>query len=101
MGEIELEVRHSKLNMASYGSGSLAREFINMAFTATVFFYYEAVVGLEVWVIFLATFLFALYNMVNDPLIGYLTNRPFKFTKKEVGDFLGCYLEEYLYVSVT
>jgi len=56
MGENELEVSHSKLNMASYGSGSLAREFINMAFTATVFFYYEAVVGLEVWVIFLATF---------------------------------------------
>lgn len=82
MGENEIEARHSKLNMASYGSGSLAREFINMAFTATVFFYYEAVVGLEVWVIFLATFLFALYNMVNDPLIGYLTNRPFKFTKK-------------------
>jgi len=82
MGVEELEIRHSKLNMASYGSGSLAREFINMAFTATVFFYYEAVVGLEVWVIFLATFLFALYNMVNDPLIGYLTNRPFKFTKK-------------------
>ena len=82
MGEDELEVRHSKLNMASYGSGSLAREFINMAFMATVFFYYEAVIGLDVWVIFLATFIFAIYNMVNDPLIGYLTNRPFKFTKK-------------------
>ncbi len=82
MGVEELEIRHSKLNMASYGSGSLAREFINMAFTATVFFYYEAVVGLEVWVIFLGTFLFAIYNMINDPLIGYLTNRPFKFTKK-------------------
>ena len=82
MGEDELEVRHSKLNMAYYGSGSLAREFINMAFMATVFFYYEAVIGLDVWIIFLATFIFALYNMVNDPLIGYLTNRPFKFTKK-------------------
>jgi len=82
MGEDELEVRHSKLNMASYGSGSMAREFINMAFMATVFFYYEAVIGLEVWIIFLATFIFALYNMVNDPFIGYLTNRPFKFTKK-------------------
>jgi len=82
MGEDELEVRHSKLNMASYGSGSLAREFINMAFTATVFFYYEAVVGLDVWIVTLGIFLFALYNMVNDPLVGYLTNRPFKFTKK-------------------
>ncbi|GAH39085.1 unnamed protein product, partial [marine sediment metagenome] len=82
MGEDELEVRHSKLNMASYGSGSLAREFINMAFTATVFFYYEAVVGLDVWIVTLGIVLFALYNMVNDPLVGYLTNRPFKFTKK-------------------
>ena len=82
MTEEVLEVRHSKLNMASYGSGSAAREFVNMAFTGTVFFYYEGVVGLETWIIFLATFLFALYNMVNDPLIGYLTNRPFKFTKK-------------------
>jgi len=82
MGEDELEIRHSKLNMASYGSGSLAREFINMAFTATVFFYYEAVVGLDVWIITLGIFIFAIYNMVNDPFIGYLTNRPFKFTKK-------------------
>ena len=82
MGEDELEIRHSKLNMASYGSGSLAREFINMAFMATVFFYYEAVIGLDVWVILLATSIFVIYNMVNDPFIGYLTNRPFKFTKK-------------------
>ncbi len=82
MTEEVLEVRHSKRNMASYGSGSAAREFLNMAFTGTVFFYYEGVVGLETGIIFLATFLFALYNMVNDPLIGYLTNRPFKFTKR-------------------
>ncbi|TFG13415.1 MAG: MFS transporter, partial [Promethearchaeota archaeon] len=26
--------------------------------------------------------IFAVYNAINDPLIGYLTNRPFKFTKK-------------------
>ena len=82
MGEDERGIRHSKLNMASYGSGSLAREFINMAFTATVFFYYESVVGLEVWITTLATFIFAIYNMLNDPFIGYLTNRPFKFTRK-------------------
>ncbi|MFX0059877.1 MAG: MFS transporter [Candidatus Hodarchaeota archaeon] len=82
MSEQEIELKHSKLNMASYGMGSLAREFINMAFTATVFFYYEAVIGLEVWIIFLSIFLFAIYNMFNDPIIGYLTNRPFRFTKK-------------------
>ncbi len=82
MAEQEIEIKHSKLNMASYGMGSMAREFINMAFTATVFFYYEAVVGLDVWIVFLSIFLFAIYNMFNDPILGYLTNRPFKFTQK-------------------
>lgn len=76
------EVRHSKLNMASYGSGSAAREFVNMAFTATVFFYYEAALGLAGWIVTIAIIIFAIYNMFNDPIIGYLTNRPFKFTRR-------------------
>jgi len=75
-------VRHSKLNMASYGAGSLAREFLNMAFTAAVFFYYENEIGLNVWFVTSGLVIFAIYNMFNDPIIGYLTNRPFKFTKK-------------------
>ncbi|MFX0010535.1 MAG: MFS transporter, partial [Candidatus Hermodarchaeota archaeon] len=78
----ELKPQHSKLNMASYGSGSLAREFINMAFATTVFFYYEAAIGLDVWIITTAMFIFAIYNMINDPMLGYLINRPFKFTQK-------------------
>jgi len=82
MEKNELEIKHSKLNMASYGSGSLAREFINMAFTASVFYYYESAIGLEGWIVTLGYILFAIYNMFNDPLIGYITNRPFKFTKK-------------------
>jgi GPH family glycoside/pentoside/hexuronide:cation symporter len=82
MGENETEIKHSKLGMASYGFGSLARQFLDMAFTAYSFFYYESEIGLNVWLIMLAYILFALYNMFNDPLIGYLTNRPFKFTKK-------------------
>jgi len=82
MSQQNVEIKHSKLNMASYGMGSMAREFINMAFTATVFFYYEVALGLEVWIIFLGILLFAIYNMFNDPILGYLTNRPFKFTQK-------------------
>jgi GPH family glycoside/pentoside/hexuronide:cation symporter len=78
----ELEPRHSKLNMASYGSGSLAREFINMAFATTVFFYYEVALGVDVWIITIAMFIFAFYNMINDPMLGYLINRPFKFTQR-------------------
>ncbi len=82
MEKADQEITHSKLNMASYGFGSLTREFLNMAFVAYSFFYYESEIGLNVWIVTLGYVLFAIYNMFNDPFIGYLLNRPFKFTKK-------------------
>ena len=82
MSKKEIEIEHSKLNMASYGFGSMSREFVSMAFNVLVFFYYEVEINLNVWLIGLALIIFAIYNAINDPLIGYLTNRPFKFTKK-------------------
>lgn len=82
MEEVETEIVYKKRNMVSYGFGSLAREFLSMAFTTAVFFYYEAEIGLSGWFVVSGIILFAIYNMFNDPIIGYLTNRPFKFTKK-------------------
>lgn len=76
------EVIHSKINMASYGFGKYIVEFINMAFGAWAYFFYESEIGLESWVVGLGFIIFALWNMFNDPLLGHLTNRPFKFTKK-------------------
>ncbi|MHA2289778.1 MAG: MFS transporter, partial [Promethearchaeota archaeon] len=61
---------------------SFSREFLRIAFTTFAFFFYETELGLDVWLIFLSFFIFAVYNMFNDPLVGYLTNKPFKFTKK-------------------
>jgi len=78
----EIEVTHSKKIMVSYNFGSLCREFIAMAFAVLVFFYYEVEIGLNVWIIGLGLVIFAVYNAINDPLVGYLTNRPFKFTRK-------------------
>lgn len=78
----EIEIIHSKLNMASYGWGKALNEFFAMAFAAFGFFFYESEIGLNVWLTSLGYIIFALWNAVNDPLVGYLTNRPFKFTKK-------------------
>ncbi len=78
----EIEVTHSKKIMISYNFGSLCREFIAMAFAVLVFFYYEVEIGLNVWILGLGLVIFAIYNAINDPLLGFLTNRPFKFTKK-------------------
>ncbi|MBD3254391.1 MAG: MFS transporter [Candidatus Lokiarchaeota archaeon] len=73
---------HSKLNMISYGFGNFFNEFFTLAFGAFGFFFYESEIGLNVWLVGLGYIIFAVWNMINDPLVGYLTNRPFKFTKK-------------------
>jgi len=76
------EVMHSKKNMASYGFGNFMNEFLAMAFGTYAFYFYEIELHLNVWLVGLGFFIFAVYNAINDPLVGYLTNRPFKFTKK-------------------
>ena len=82
MVQDELDIKHSKIGMVSYGFNSFSREFLRIAFTTFAFFFYESELGLNVWLIFFSFFLFAVYNMFNDPIVGYLTNKPFKFTKK-------------------
>ena len=82
MDNEDIEIVHSKKSMASYGFGKFVNEFLNMAFGAFVFFYYEAEIGLSVWLAAFGYIIFAIWNAVNDPLIGYLVDRPFNFTKK-------------------
>ena len=78
----DMEILHSKKNMASYGFGSLLWELLSMAFGAFVFFYYESELGLNVWLTAFGYIIFAMWNAINDPLVGYITDRPFKFTKR-------------------
>jgi GPH family glycoside/pentoside/hexuronide:cation symporter len=68
--------------MASYGFAKFIEEFLAIAFGAYGFFYYESEIGLNVWLTSFGYILFAIWNAIDDPLMGYLTNRPFKFTKK-------------------
>lgn len=77
-----IEIKHSKKSMLSYGSGKFITEFFNMCFGAYVFFFYERVIGLDVWYTSLGYIIFAIWNAFNDPLVGYLTDKPFNFTKK-------------------
>ena len=81
MGE-RTEIEHSKLNMASYGFGKFLTEFMEMAFTVWLYFFYTDTIGVDSLIIGLAVVVYAIWNAVNDPLVGYLTNKPFKFTKK-------------------
>ncbi|GAH62793.1 unnamed protein product, partial [marine sediment metagenome] len=80
-----VEIKHSKKGMVSYGFGCYVSEFFVMCFGTYVFFYYETEIGLNVWLTSLGFIIFAIWNAVNDPLIGFLTDRPFKFTKNGEG----------------
>ncbi len=79
---MESELTHSKLNMASYGFSKFLSEFIEMAFATWGFAFYESVLGLNSLWVGIGFAIFAIWNAVNDPLMGFLTNRPFKFTRK-------------------
>lgn len=82
MEKQEIGIIHSKKSMTSYGFGKFVNEFFNMAFGAFVFYFYEAELGLSSWLTSIGFIIFAIWNAVNDPIIGYLMDRPFKFTKK-------------------
>jgi len=59
----------------SFGSISFGLFFINSAFNTWVFSFYYAAVGLEIPFIMLAYVLWTIWNAVNDPLIGYFSDR--------------------------
>ncbi len=71
-----------KFNMVSYAMGKFIAEFLTGAFGSIVFLYYETEVGLNGAYAALATVLYSLWNAVNDPIIGYLTNKKAPFSKR-------------------
>jgi len=75
-------VFHSKTIMASYGFGNLVGQFIEAVFMVIVFFFYEAEIGLSSTLTAIGFIIFAIWNAVNDPILGYLTDRPNRLTKK-------------------
>jgi len=68
--------------MVSYGVGYVIINYFLYGGFALVFFFYEVEIGLNVIFLMFAMVIFAIWNMVNDPLLGYLTEKPFKWTRK-------------------
>ena len=77
-----LDSSHSKKIMASYGFGNLIGQFIEAVFMVLVFFFYEAEIGLSSTLTALGFIIFAIWNAINDPILGYLTDRPNRLTKR-------------------
>jgi len=86
MNEVDIERTEkipSIINMISYGTSGFWSMFTWTVFGSYVFFFYERTVGLPVEYIFFAMLVFTLWDAINDPLIGFLTDRILgNFTRK-------------------
>ncbi len=60
----------------SYAIGNFLITFIGVVFDTRTFIFYETEVGLPVLFILLSFIIYGIWNMVNDPFIGYLSDKP-------------------------
>jgi GPH family glycoside/pentoside/hexuronide:cation symporter len=77
----EWEVASTR-KMAGYGFGYIIVNYLLLYGLASMDFFYRVVIGISAELILLSMIIFALWNMINDPLLGYLTDKPLKWTKK-------------------
>ena len=75
------ETRHSRVTFLSNASGLLCSTLIGSIQGFTLV-YYETVLGLNAWLIFVAMSIFLVYNGINDPIFGFLIDRNLRFTRK-------------------
>ena len=73
---------HSKKSITSMCLTALPIELIQGVLSILIFFFYEAELGLSSLLAGMGILIYAVYDAFNDPLVGWLTDRPFKFTKK-------------------
>ncbi|MFW9901480.1 MAG: MFS transporter, partial [Candidatus Thorarchaeota archaeon] len=66
----------------SYSLGSFFDDFLATALSFMVFKFYETEVFLQVSFITAAIIIYGIWNMFNDPLAGYLSNRNIKYMRK-------------------
>jgi GPH family glycoside/pentoside/hexuronide:cation symporter len=72
----------SILNTLSYGLGGFWYTLAYGVFNLFLLYFYETVIQLNIVYIFWAMLIFTVWDAINDPLIGFLTDRLFKFTRK-------------------
>jgi len=72
----------SLLNTISYGSAGFWSMLAYGVFNAYLMFFYESVVGLNIIYVFFAMLIFTVWDAINDPLLGHLTDRITKYTRK-------------------
>jgi len=72
----------STRKMISYSFGFILSLYLLIAYNTLIFYFYEVEVGLEVGLVSLALILFNVWVMISSPFLGYLTDKPHRWSKK-------------------
>jgi GPH family glycoside/pentoside/hexuronide:cation symporter len=72
----------STRKMMSYSFGFILTLYLLLAYQTFIFYFYEVEVGLRVDLVSFALILFSLYVMVSSPILGYITDKPYKWSEK-------------------
>jgi len=66
----------------SYTIGYFLTTFVGVVFDTRTFIFYETEVGLPVILILGSFIIYGIWNMINDPFIGYISDKPNRLWKK-------------------
>ena len=78
----ETTSRHTRWTNISFGTYNILWTIPSATMNLFMFFYYDIVIGLEPIEITIVVAINTLWAGLNDPLIGWLTDRNFKWTRK-------------------
>ena len=68
-------IEYGRLEIFSYSGGTFLQDFIGTVFGGWLFFFYEIEMGLNIWMLSIGFIIYAVWNAVNSPLIGYYTGK--------------------------
>ncbi|MBN2154487.1 MAG: MFS transporter [Candidatus Lokiarchaeota archaeon] len=66
----------------SYGLGGFLDNFTTSAFSIRVYHFYENVLNIPGAYVAIAIIIYGIFNMLNDPFAGWLSDRPYKWIRR-------------------
>ena len=72
----------NKVKMATFGFGPFTTQVMYNVYNYLIFYYYEVELGLATALVGFSFIIYAVWNMVNDPILGFFTDKPRKWSRK-------------------
>jgi GPH family glycoside/pentoside/hexuronide:cation symporter len=79
--EIPLK-RYPKRILTSFQLGNLVGLMMSQMYSQQMPYYYQSFIGLDITLYLIASIIFMVFNMFNDPLLGYYSDRSTRFTSR-------------------